>query len=84
VLAHHFLNYVLDEQNALANFEWVGYQPALQKFSPRYLSSKGYVPANLETAVVTADQYADGHQLLQLSPDGNALWDEAWATVKSG
>jgi len=84
VLAHHFLNYVLDEQNALRNFEWVGYQPALQKFSPRYLSSEGYVPANLETAVVTADQYNEGHQLLQLSPDGSALWDEVWATVKSG
>jgi spermidine/putrescine transport system substrate-binding protein len=84
VLAHHFLNYLLDNQNALRNFGWVGYQPALAKFTPQYLSKTGYVPPNLETAVVTLDQYAEGHQLLQLSPTGRQVWDETWATLKSG
>ena len=84
VLAHHFLNYLLDTKNALQNFGWVGYQPALKKFTPQYLSSTGYVPVNLETAVVTAEQYEQGRQLLQLSPTGREVWDEVWATFKSG
>ena len=84
VLGHHFLNYLLDEQNSLRNFGWVGYQPALEKFTPRYLSDQGYVPTNLESAVVTLEQYKTGHQLLQLSATGRALWDEVWATLKSG
>jgi len=84
VLGHHFMNYLLDEQNALRNFGWVGYQPALTTFSPRYLSDEGYVPRNLEAAVVTSQQYEEGRQLLQLSPDGAKVWDEVWATLKSG
>ncbi|MBA2531073.1 MAG: spermidine/putrescine ABC transporter substrate-binding protein [Nocardioidaceae bacterium] len=84
VLAHHFLNYLLDEKNALRNFGWVGYQPALQKFTPSYLSGQGYVPANLESTVVTLDDYRSGLQLLQLSPTGRTLWDDTWATFKSG
>jgi len=84
VLAHHFLNYLLDEQNALRNFGWVGYQPALKAFSPSYLSDEGLVPANLESAVVTSEQYASGRQLLQLSPPGREVWDNVWATLKSG
>jgi spermidine/putrescine transport system substrate-binding protein len=84
VLAHHFLNYMLDEATALRNFGWVGYQPALTKFSPRYLFQQGYVPENLQSAVVTPEQYHTGRQLLQLSPDGARVWDEVWATLKSG
>ena len=34
--------------------------------------------------MVTLEQYKTGRQLLQLSPTGRALWDEVWATLKSG
>lgn len=84
VLAHHFLNYLLDNNNALRNFGWVGYQPALTKFTPQFLSAEGYVPKNLESAVVTLDDYNNGHELLQLSPTGRALWDNVWASFKAG
>ena len=84
VLAHHWLNYLLDETNALRNFGWVGYQPAVAKFSADYLIDKGYVPANLESAVVTEDDYDSGVQLLQLSPSGTALWNDVWSTFRSG
>jgi spermidine/putrescine transport system substrate-binding protein len=84
VLAHHFLNYLLDNDNALRNFGWVGYQPALAKFTPQFLSTKGYVPKNLESAVVTLADYHNGRQLLQLSPTGRALWDNVWASFKAG
>jgi spermidine/putrescine transport system substrate-binding protein len=84
VLAHHFLNYLLDNDNALRNFGWVGYQPALAKFTPSFLSAQGYVPKNLQSAVVTLADYHNGHQLLQLSPTGRALWDNVWASFKAG
>ena len=84
VLAHHFLNYLLDEKNALRNFGWVGYQPALTKFTAAYLTGRGYVPQNLASTVVTVEDYNTGRQLLQLSPTGRAVWDDVWATFKSG
>jgi spermidine/putrescine transport system substrate-binding protein len=84
VLAHLFLNYLLDDANALRNFGWVGYQPALAKFTPQFLSDQGYVPKNLKSTVVTLADYHNGHQLLQLSPTGRALWDDVWASFKAG
>ncbi len=84
VLAHHFLNFMLDNDNALRNFGWVGYQPALSRFTPDFLLAKQYVPANLKSAVVTMADYDAGVQLLQLSSTGRVLWDDTWATFKSG
>ena len=84
VLAHHFLNYILDEKNALRNFGWVGYQPAVAKFTADYLIDAGYVPKNLSNTVVTVDEFNAGQQLGALSPTGRALWDDAWATFRSG
>ncbi len=84
VLAHHFLNYLLDSNNALRNFGWVGYQPAQSKFTPEFLTGKGYVPKNLINTVVTMDDYKSGVELLQLSPTGRAVWDNVWASFKAG
>jgi spermidine/putrescine transport system substrate-binding protein len=84
VLAHHFLNFMLDNANALRNFGYVGYQPALQKFTPSYMASEGLVQDHLQSAVVTLEQYHSGKQLLQLSASGRAVWDDVWATFKSG
>lgn len=84
VLAHHFMNHLLDQKVALRNFGWVGYQPVLEKFTPEFLFGQEYVPENLQSAVVTAEQYDAGVQLLQLSADGRVVWDDVWATFKSG
>ena len=84
VLAHHFLNFMLNEDTSLRNFGWVGYQPAIAKFTPSYLTDQGYVPANLANTVLTVDEYNTGRQLGALSPEGRALWDDAWAKFKSG
>ena len=34
VLAHNFLNWMLDETNALENFGWLGYQPPQVNLNP--------------------------------------------------
>jgi len=52
VLAHHFLNFMLDEQNAYDNFvQFVGYQPPLVSIHPDRLVADEVVPPNLKSAV---------------------------------
>ena len=47
VLAHTFLNFLLDNENALQNFTFNGYMPPLTSIQPAKLVSQGYIPANL-------------------------------------
>ena len=47
VLAHHFLNFMLDNDNAYANFyNFVGYQPPLNSLNPDLLVSDEVVPGS--------------------------------------
>jgi spermidine/putrescine transport system substrate-binding protein len=84
VLAHMFLNHLLDNDNALSNFEYTGYQPALSIVTPEKMVADEYVAENIVSAIVTPAHYADGVQLLQLSPGGEAVWDDEWATFRAG
>jgi spermidine/putrescine transport system substrate-binding protein len=85
VLAHHFLNFMLDEQNAYDNFSgFNGYQPPLTSLDPDRLVSDGVVPENLTTAVVRESDFVDGYQLLELPTDGAIAWQNAWAEFKAG
>jgi spermidine/putrescine transport system substrate-binding protein len=85
VLAHHFLNYLLDEKHGYDNFaQFNGYQPPFITINPDRLVSDGVVPKNLTTAVVRESDFVNGNQPLELSPDGQALWQNAWAEFKAG
>jgi spermidine/putrescine transport system substrate-binding protein len=84
VLAHHFLNFLLDERQALENYRWLGYQPPQRALDPDRLVAEGLVPEHLTSAVVRPEDFAVGSQLLQLTPDGEKLWDAAFARFKSG
>ena len=51
VLAHRFLNYMLDPKNALENFVgYVGYQPPITKIDAQALFDEQLLPQNLRTA----------------------------------
>jgi spermidine/putrescine transport system substrate-binding protein len=85
VLAHHFLNYLLDEKNAYDNFaNFVGYQPPLTKLDPDRLIADGVVPKNLETAIVRASDFDAAYPLTELTPAGATDWQNAWAEFKAG
>jgi spermidine/putrescine transport system substrate-binding protein len=85
VLAHHFLNFMLDEKNAYENFaQFVGYQPPLTSLDPDRLVADEVVPASLRSAVVRESDFDAGLQELELSPDGQVLWQNAWAEFKAG
>jgi spermidine/putrescine transport system substrate-binding protein len=85
VLAHHFLNYLLDEQHGYDNFaNFVGYQPPLTKLDPDRLVTDEVVPANLKTAIVRESDFDKGYFPTELTPAGQTAWQNAWADFKAG
>jgi spermidine/putrescine transport system substrate-binding protein len=84
VLAHLFLNYLLDEKVAVKNFSWVGYQPPINSLDPDTLVEQELVVPNLKSAVVTADSFKGGKRELTLPPTVDKLWLDQWSAFKSG
>ncbi len=84
VLAHLFINELLDKTNAQTNFQFVGYQPAIEGLGAQELIDAGLVPENLRNCVLTNDQIAKGYRYLQLSTDVEALWNDAWSKFRAG
>jgi spermidine/putrescine transport system substrate-binding protein len=84
VLAHHFLNFMLDNDVAIKNFSWVGYQPPLTAMDPDRLVSDGYVLETLEPAIVRPENFRNGYRQLALRPDVDSLWQSVWSQFKAG
>ena len=85
VLAHEFLNFMMDNDNAYANFyNFVGYQPPLNSLNPDLLVTDEVVPPHLDTTVVREEDFDTGYTLLELAPEVDALWQNIWAEFKSG
>jgi spermidine/putrescine transport system substrate-binding protein len=85
VLAHHFLNYLLDVQHGYDNFaNFNGYQPPFTKLDPDRLVTDEVVPANLKTAVVRESDFDLGYVPAELTPAGQTEWQNAWAEFQAG
>lgn len=84
VIAHLAINDLLDNEISLKNFAWNGYQPPITALSVDSLVADGYVPANLSTSIVKPEDFDGGLTELELSPQGEATWQTAWAGFKSG
>ena len=84
VLAHLFLNHLLDPAVALANFQYVGYQPPQVSLTPEKLVADGIVPANLQSALVKPGYFNSGYRLLELPPETDAKWQAIWQQFKAG
>jgi len=95
VLAHTFLNFVLDEQHAFDNFTWNGYQPPLTSMDTDKLikaklggyapnTGPGTVPPSLPRAVVTERMFDEGYFLLELAPEDELKWQTAWEEFQAG
>ena len=84
VLAHTFMNYLLDSTHALENYGWLGYQPPQTSINPETLVADEYVPAHLDATVIRPEDFERGQQLLQLSLAGEKLWDTAWSKFTAG
>jgi len=84
VLAHHFLNFLLDPKNALLNFNGIGYQQPLNQLDPESFIAKDLVPANLKSAIVRPSDFDHAFEELQLSPTGDRAWQAEWRKFTSG
>jgi spermidine/putrescine transport system substrate-binding protein len=84
VLAHLFINYMLDVDNALNNYSYVGYMQPLNAVTPSRLISEKLLPPQLTSTVVLPDYFRHGLFQLELPPSANAVWESTWNTFSKG
>ncbi len=75
---------MLDQQNALKNFGFIGYQPPQNAINPARLVEDGFLPANLKSATVLPEYFDVGYRLLELPPAALAEWQRVWQKFKAG
>jgi spermidine/putrescine transport system substrate-binding protein len=83
VLAHLFLNHVLDVEQAFTNFTYLYYQQPLNAITPQAVVKRGLVVPNLRNTLIHESQFKNGLVQGPLSAPAEILWENAWAAVKS-
>ena len=83
VLAHLFLNHLLDPDEAFKNFSYTFYQQPLNAMTPEAVVKQGLVPRTLDSTIIREAQFKAGLVQGPLSQFGEVLWQNAWAAVKS-
>jgi spermidine/putrescine transport system substrate-binding protein len=95
VLAHAFLNFILDKEHAFDNFTWNGYQPPLTSMDEdaliqaklgQYAPNKGpgTVPPSLPRAIVREEMFKQGYFELELTPEDELKWQTAYQNFLAG
>jgi spermidine/putrescine transport system substrate-binding protein len=86
VLAHLWLNFLLDEDNAYHNFvDFNGYQPPIKSITPESLIADKRIPENLRTAIMRPEDLGpDSLQEAALTNEGLKLWQTAYARFNGG
>jgi spermidine/putrescine transport system substrate-binding protein len=84
VLAHKFIDYMLDANNALENFSYVGYMQPLTEVTPEKLLSEKLMVPQLASTVVRPSYFRDGLFELELPAATNAAWESTWNTFSKG
>jgi spermidine/putrescine transport system substrate-binding protein len=83
VLAHLFLNHILDTQQVFSNFSFNFYQQPINAMTPEVLVQKGLIPPTLTSTLIQRSQFDHGYVEGALSQKGQVVWENAWAAVKS-
>jgi spermidine/putrescine transport system substrate-binding protein len=84
VLAHLYMNHLLDLQVAEDNFAVNGYLPALAELTADRLIGKGLVPDNLRNCVPTQAQIDKGLRLIELDIAADTVWQDTWSSFTAG
>ncbi len=86
VLAHLWLNFLIDNGVAYSNFvNFNGYQPPLTEIDPDELVRKGVIPENLKNSILTAaDLGPDSLQEMTLTETGQQLWQNGYSQFLAG
>jgi spermidine/putrescine transport system substrate-binding protein len=84
VLAHLFINYLMDENVALNNISYNGYMQPINGITPEKLVQEQILPRSLMSTAVIPQDFRRGLGELQLPADADALWQQAWLVVSEG
>jgi spermidine/putrescine transport system substrate-binding protein len=84
VLAHAFINFIMDIDHGLSNFGWEGFQPPFQGVDEKEFRKAGYIPDNLANTLVTQEDFDAGQPVLALTPEDDQVWQDEWARFKAG
>jgi spermidine/putrescine transport system substrate-binding protein len=92
VLAHNFLNYMLDFDAGMRNFKWTGYVPPQTKITDPRMVVKGdpmaipeyaITPPGLANCIPQESDFKKGVEQLELTPEVDNLWKDAWEVVQT-
>jgi spermidine/putrescine transport system substrate-binding protein len=83
VLAHLFLNHLLDTKQVFNNFTFLYYQQPINAMTPEALVKQGLIVPNLRSTIIREAQFRNGLVQGPLSQQGEVLWENMWAAVKS-
>lgn len=84
VLAHLFINHMLESEVAKQNFAATGYQPPQVSIDPDSLVADGIIPKNLAAAIVKPEYFDVGYRVLELDSANDDTWHKIWRTFKTG
>ncbi len=84
VLAHLFIDHMLEPAIARQNFSATGYQPPQVSLNPDALLADGFIPRNLKSAIVKPQYFDVGYRILELDSANDAAWHKVWRTFKTG
>ena len=84
VLAHLYINHLIDTAVAEENFGWNGYLPPIKGLDADYLIANEYAPENLRAAVLTDDIISKGLRFEPLDVETDTLWQDAWSSFTAG
>jgi spermidine/putrescine transport system substrate-binding protein len=92
VLGHQFINFMLDFDVAMTNYVWNGFQPPMKqvttpeqltKGSPDGIKPYNVLPPSLGSIVVSPDQFDQGFQILELTPQVDEQWKSVWEAFQT-
>lgn len=84
VLAHLFMNYLLDLPNVMNNISWNGYMQPLNEVTPQKLVQAQILPPSLMSTVVLPSYFRKGVMELQIPISASVLWEQAWQAASKG
>lgn len=84
VLAHLFINYLLDIQNAFENFSYTLYQQPITAMTAARLTKEGLIPPSLRSCVVSPQTFKKGIMMLELPASADAVWEQSWLSFSKG
>jgi spermidine/putrescine transport system substrate-binding protein len=84
VLAHLFVNYLMDQPVAVENISWNGYMQPITTITPELLVKEKILPPSLMSTAVIPSDFRKGVSELQLPVDADALWQQAYLIVSNG